>query len=100
MAVTGLGRPHRDSLFYRWRSRWHSCLRLAWQIFRSSNKTDHLALPFGIELDLTLLGILLIGVVSGSAVGPTVSKYIPENGLRGLLGVVLVFIGLRYTGLV
>ena len=53
----------------------------------------------GIELDLTMLGILLVGVVAGSAIGPAVSKYIPENGLRGFLCIVLVLIGLRYTGL-
>ena len=53
----------------------------------------------GIELDWTMLGILLAGVVAGSAIGPTVSKYIPENGLRGLLGIVLLLIGLRYTGI-
>ena len=53
----------------------------------------------GIELDLPMLGILLVGVVAGSAIGPMVSKYIPENGLRGLLSGVLILIGLRYTGL-
>ena len=53
----------------------------------------------GIELDLPMLGILLLGVVAGSAIGPAVSKYIPENGLRGFLAIVLVLIGLRYTGL-
>ena len=53
----------------------------------------------GIDLDWTMLGILLAGVVAGSAIGPTVSKYIPENGLRGLLGIVLLLIGLRYTGI-
>ena len=46
-----------------------------------------------------MLGILAAGVMAGSAVGPAVSKYIPENGLRGFLCVVLVLIGLRYTGL-
>ena len=53
----------------------------------------------GIELDFPMLGFLLLGVIAGSAIGPAVSKFIPENGLRGFLCVVLVLIGLRYTGL-
>ena len=53
----------------------------------------------GVTLDYPLLGILLIGVVVGSAIGPLVSKYLPENGLRAFLCVVLVVIGLRYAGL-
>lgn len=52
----------------------------------------------GIELDLTMLGIMLVGIAAGSAIGPAVSKYMPENGLRGFLCIVLVLIGLRYTG--
>jgi uncharacterized membrane protein YfcA len=52
----------------------------------------------GVTLDWAMLAILLAGVVAGSAAGPWVSKYIPENGLRGLLCMVLVFIGLRYAG--
>ena len=53
----------------------------------------------GVTLDYPLLGILLIGVVVGSAIGPLVSKYLPENGLRAFLCIVLVVIGLRYAGL-
>ena len=53
----------------------------------------------GVELDLPLLAVLLVGVVAGSAVGPFLSKYIPENGLRGFLAAVLLLIGLRYAGL-
>ena len=53
----------------------------------------------GITLDLPMLGLLLIGVVAGSALGPLISKYLPENGLRGLLAGILVLIGLRYAGL-
>jgi uncharacterized membrane protein YfcA len=53
----------------------------------------------GVELDLPMLGILLAGVVAGSAVGPALSKFIPENGLRGFLALVLLLIGLRYAGL-
>jgi uncharacterized membrane protein YfcA len=46
-----------------------------------------------------MLAILLAGVVAGSTLGPLISKHVPENGLRGLLAVILVLIGLRYTGL-
>lgn len=46
------------------------------------------------------LALLLVWVMAGSAIGPAVSKFIPENGLRGFPGVVLVLIGLRYSGLV
>jgi hypothetical protein len=53
----------------------------------------------GIDLDFPMLGFLLVGVMAGSAIGPAVSRFIPENGLRGFLGVVLVLIGLRYAGL-
>ncbi len=56
-------------------------------------------LRLGVELDLPMLGILLAGVVAGSAVGPALSKFIPENGLRGFLALVLLLIGLRYAGL-
>ncbi|MGB5606503.1 MAG: sulfite exporter TauE/SafE family protein [Gammaproteobacteria bacterium] len=52
----------------------------------------------GIELDYPLLGILMTGVVAGSVIGPAVSKYVPENGLRAFLCIVLVLIGLRYAG--
>ena len=52
----------------------------------------------GITLDLPMLGFLLVGVVVGSSLGPVLSKYLPENGLRGLLAGILVLIGLRYAG--
>ena len=52
----------------------------------------------GISLDYPLLGILMTGVVAGSVIGPILSKYIPENGLRAFLCLVLVMIGLRYAG--
>jgi len=53
----------------------------------------------GIELDYPLLGFLVVGVITGSVMGPWLSRYIPENGLRGFLCVVLLLIGSRYTGL-
>jgi uncharacterized membrane protein YfcA len=53
----------------------------------------------GIELDYPLLGFLVVGIIVGSVTGPWLSRYIPENGLRGFLCVVLLMIGLRYAGL-
>jgi uncharacterized membrane protein YfcA len=53
----------------------------------------------GIQLDLLMLAILIAGVVTGSTLGPVISKHLPENGLRGLLTGILVLIGLRYTGI-
>jgi len=53
----------------------------------------------GVELDYSLLGFLVAGVVVGSVIGPWLSRLIPENGLRGFLCIVLLLIGLRYTGL-
>jgi uncharacterized membrane protein YfcA len=53
----------------------------------------------GIELDYPLLGLLVVGLIIGSVVGPLISRFIPERGLRVLLMTVLFMIGLRYTGL-
>lgn len=53
----------------------------------------------GVELDYALLGFLNIGVVIGSFIGPVISRRIPEKGLRAVLSVVLLLIGLRYIGL-
>lgn len=51
----------------------------------------------GVELDYKLLIILVAGVVAGSLVGPLISRYFPERGLRALLCLVLFVIGLRYA---
>jgi uncharacterized membrane protein YfcA len=53
----------------------------------------------GIQLDLSMLAILVAGVVTGSTLGPMLSKHLPENGLRALLAGILVLIGLRYAGI-
>lgn len=53
----------------------------------------------GVQLDYPLLGVLAVGVIAGSVIGPLLSRYIPENGLRGFLCVVLFLIGFRYAGL-
>jgi uncharacterized membrane protein YfcA len=51
----------------------------------------------GVALDLPLLGFLVIGVVAGSVLGPYLSRFIPDRGLRALLCLVLFVIGLRYA---
>ena len=53
----------------------------------------------GVELDWPPMGILIAGVVVGSAFGPMISRYLPERGLRALLCLVLFVIGLRYAGI-
>ena len=53
----------------------------------------------GVELDFPLLGLLMLGVAAGSLAGPHISKFIPEKGLRVFLMLVLLLIGLRYTGI-
>ena len=53
----------------------------------------------GVELDYALLGLLAIGIVAGSIIGPLLSRWIPEKGLRGLLSAILFFIGLKYIGI-
>ncbi len=52
----------------------------------------------GIELDFPLLALLLIGTIIGSFAGPTISKYLHEVWLRGILFIILIIIGLRYLG--
>lgn len=52
----------------------------------------------GIELDFPLLGLLLVGTIIGAFAGPTVSKFLPERWLRGILCAILIVIGLRYLG--
>lgn len=52
----------------------------------------------GIQLDWPLLGFLIIGTGVGSYIGPKLSQSLPESGLRILLALVLLFIGMRYLG--
>ncbi|MDH5183298.1 MAG: sulfite exporter TauE/SafE family protein [Gammaproteobacteria bacterium] len=52
----------------------------------------------GINLDWPLLGILLAGTAIGSIVGPKLGTHLPEQGLRLVLAIILLLIGLRYLG--
>jgi len=44
--------------------------------------------------------LLFIGVIAGSIIGPLLSRFLPDKGLRGFLMVVLFVIGLRYIGVI
>jgi uncharacterized membrane protein YfcA len=50
----------------------------------------------GIELDISLLLLLLAGTIVGAWVGPRLSRHLHERWLQGILGMVLLLIGLRY----
>jgi uncharacterized membrane protein YfcA len=50
----------------------------------------------GIELDIPLLLLLLVGTVAGAWIGPRLSRHLHERWLQGILGLVLLLIGLRY----
>ncbi len=52
----------------------------------------------GVELDFRLLGLLLIGTILGAFAGPTISKFLHESWLRGILCGILIIIGFRYLG--
>ena len=52
----------------------------------------------GIELDLPLLLLLLVGTVSGAWIGPRLSRHLHERWLQSILGLVLLLIGIRYLG--
>ena len=54
----------------------------------------------GVELDYALLGLMFIGVIAGSVIGPLLSRSLPDKGLRGFLMMVLFLIGFRYLGVI
>ena len=56
-------------------------------------------MQLGIVLDWPLLSYLVIGTAIGSFLGPKISTSLPETGLKAILALVLLFIGLRYLGL-
>ncbi len=53
----------------------------------------------GVSLDYMLLLLLLGGTVLGSWLGPLISRSFKESWFRTLLALILVLIGLRYTGI-
>ena len=52
----------------------------------------------GIELDIPLLLLLLVGTIAGAWIGPWLSRHLHERWLQGILCLVLLLISLRYLG--
>ncbi len=50
----------------------------------------------GVEIDIPLLALMLIGTVAGSIFGPILSKYFREAWFKALLATVLSLISIRY----
>jgi len=65
-------------------------------IFISSVTSIGNYVRLGIELDIPLLALMLIGTVAGSFLGPILSKYFREEWFKALLATILTLIGLRY----
>jgi uncharacterized membrane protein YfcA len=65
-------------------------------IFISSVTSIGNYVRLGVELDLPLLALMLIGTVAGSVLGPILSKYLREAWFKALLMTILALIGLRY----
>jgi uncharacterized membrane protein YfcA len=65
-------------------------------IFISSVTSIGNYVRLGVELDVPLLALMLIGTVAGSFVGPILSKYFRETWFKALLATVLSLISLRY----
>jgi uncharacterized protein len=51
----------------------------------------------GVPVDFMLVGFELIGIATGSFIGPYTSKYIPDIWLKRLFVVLALYVGLRYT---
>lgn len=54
-------------------------------------------LRMGSHLDYPMIGFELIGILAGSYLGPTLSKYIKGIYLKGFLAVILSYIGIGYV---
>lgn len=65
-------------------------------IFVSSVTSIGNYLRLGVELDVPLLVLMLVGTVLGSFIGPRVSRYFREAWFKTLLAIVLSLIGVRY----
>lgn len=50
----------------------------------------------GVELDIPLLALMLMGTVAGSILGPILSKHFRETWFKALLTAILALISLRY----
>jgi uncharacterized membrane protein YfcA len=65
-------------------------------IFISSVTSIGNYVRLGVELDVPLLALMLIGTVAGSFLGPILSKYFREAWFKALLVTILALIGFRY----
>jgi len=65
-------------------------------IFISSVTSIGNYVRLGVELDVPLLALMLIGTVAGSFLGPILSKYFREAWFKALLATILSLISLRY----
>jgi len=51
----------------------------------------------GVPVDFLLVGAELVGIATGSFIGPYTSKYIPDVWLKRLFVVLAIYVGVRYT---
>ena len=51
----------------------------------------------GVPVDFYLVGAELVGIATGSIIGPYTSKYIPDIWLKRLFVLLAIYVGLRYT---
>jgi len=51
----------------------------------------------GVQVDFFLVGAELVGIATGSFIGPYTSKYIPDVWLKRLFVVLALYVGIRYT---
>jgi uncharacterized protein len=65
-------------------------------IFISSVTSIGNYVRLGVELDIPLLALMLIGTVAGSFLGPILSKYFREAWFKALLATILFLISVRY----
>jgi len=51
----------------------------------------------GVKVDWLMVLLELLGVVTGSLLGPWISRYMKDRWLRGLLAIVLLYLGIGYA---
>jgi hypothetical protein len=51
----------------------------------------------GIPVDFLFIGAELVGIATGSIVGPITSKYIPDIWLKRLFVILAIYVGIKYT---
>jgi len=51
----------------------------------------------GVPVDFMMVGVELVGIATGSFIGPYTSKYIPDIWLKRLFVLLALYVGIRYT---